>query len=221
MGYVPALGLSYSPAMPCAFVLFPPFPCRLGGIAKPVTRACYASDKDLERVATLRARESAAARLQRFGEARAARAALVAALSALPEQARVIEANEQFYEAWRRADEIGMMRRWAPHGLISAVFAFARPFIGQDEVHGAWGRLFSQGPPAQLEYKVRNVRISESGTAWVIVDQKLRVRRAPELPAIATNVYRKVGAEWLLLLHHSSPLVDPTQVEEQPPPAQA
>lgn len=200
--------------MLCAFVAsLPAF--RPGVTTAP--RACFASDQDLERVAKLRARESAAARLERFSEARAARAALVGALSALPERARVIEANDRFYEAWRSADEAGMSRRWAPHGVVSSVFAFAGPFIGQDEVHGAWTRLFSRGPPASLEYSVRNVRISDSGTAWVVVDQRIRARRAPELPTIATNVYRKVGAEWLLLLHHSSPLVDGTEIGDIPP----
>lgn len=170
----------------------------------------FASDVDLERVAQLRARELAAARLERFGEARAARSALVVALAALPPRARVVEANEQFYAAWRAGDVSALMRRWAPHGTISSVSAPGPPAVGQTQVANEWTRILAPGAPTALRFTVRHVRFEEA-LAWVVADQQVQSPRGKLITSVATNVFRAVGAEWLLLHHHSSPVFNPSQ----------
>lgn len=171
--------------------------------------ACFASDLDLERVAILRAREHAAAKLERFAEARAARTALPAALRALPARACVLEANDRFYE-----DHDAMMRRWAPHGNISSVSAPGVPAVGQVAVSNEWARILAQGPPVQFYFSLQHVKAHDT-TAWVVVKQKVRPKRGKERTYYATNVFRMVGAEWLLLHHHSSLVLMDTSEEQQ------
>jgi len=198
--------------------------CNLNGTANGTDGPNGTTAQDLERVRTLRARENAAARLERFQEAKMARNALVAALYALPDEVRIREATEQFYSAWTNADEAAMMRRWAPHGTISTVFSLNKPAVGQKAVSEEWIMAFAayQREKINVQYEILNVHIAES-TAWAVVNQNAPSKYSRKIvPNIATIVFRRVGAEWLLLHHHSSPVVADMgpQADENPPLAQ-
>lgn len=171
-------------------------------------------------VRALRARVQAAAKLERFSDAVHARDELHRALQRLPADERVREANEQFYAAMAAGDVDGMMMRWAGDPTISVVTPFAHVAVGPDAVANQWTRLFAARGRFRVASEVRSVTVEEA-SAWVVVDQTVVApgRGVVSGPAVATNVFRRVGEEWLLLHHHAAPVVSDNP--EQSPGAEA
>lgn len=164
-------------------------------------------------VSSLRARVHAAAKLERFNDAMVARDELHAALRQLPAEDRVLEANEQFYDAMTAGDVDGMMARWAGDPTISVVTSFARVAVGPAAVANQWTRLFASRGKLSVDSQVRSVSV-EDASAWVVVDQTVASpgNSAVSGPAVAMNVFRRVGEEWLLLHHHAAPvMVEPVR----------
>lgn len=166
---------------------------------------CSSADAGLPEVTVLRAREAAAVRLERFGEARQARAQLRALLRDLPNDVRLDDANAQFYAALSAADETAMMRRWVDDDSVSLSLPLQSAAVGTAAVSAAWRRTFLYRP--KVDYVVRALRVTET-TAWVVVDQTLGMSRATGGRSVATNVFRLVADEWLLLHHHCAPVLD-------------
>lgn len=75
---------------------------------------------------------------------------------------------------------------------------------GWPSISDSWARIL--GGPGRSQFILTNIAIViHDDLAWVTLDENL-VDRAATGTIAATNVFSKDGNEWLMVLHHGSPV---------------
>lgn len=127
------------------------------------------------------------------------------------QQAEVLRANENFYQAIKTGDIGEMDNVWIKNEDIKCVHPGWPMLYGWEAVRESWENLFSNGGPLDIE--LPDIRINIIGEiAWVICVEKISYQIGDEIQfgfAQSTNIFKFDGASWLLVLHHASPIPEP------------
>lgn len=130
------------------------------------------------------------------------------------------DVENAFYEALERADLDGMMAVWAEDEDIVCVHPGRPRLVGQEQVRESWAQIFSGGPQARVHVS-QQVLVSGMMIAVHSVVESFTLLAetrgdARPMPAVATNVYQRVGAGWRMVAHHASPSPAPSKPAEAP-----
>ncbi len=111
-----------------------------------------------------------------------------------------------YYEAMRRCDSQVMVALWAD-GEVVCVHPGSGPVIGYEAVARSWKHMFTNARMPDFEVSVIN-RTTGSDLAVHLVVEQLPQSDDSTVTVLATNVYRKTEAGWLMVEHHAS-VVEP------------
>ena len=120
-------------------------------------------------------------------------------------EAAVREANQAFYDAHEARDLEAMRAVWEHSERVVCVHPGWSILRGWPLVEESWARIF--GGPGRNQFIVTNDLVTVNGdTAWVTLDENL-VDRAATGTIAATNVFVRRGQDWLMAVHHGSPVM--------------
>lgn len=117
-----------------------------------------------------------------------------------------MDAEAAFYEAFESKDVDAMMTVWDNSADVVCIHPMGPDLNGSDSVRDSWRMLFNDGP--NLSFNVDTIQYMEDDEMAIhVVRQNITVNDdTHNMPVIiATNVYRKTGNGWQMVLHHSSP----------------
>jgi ketosteroid isomerase-like protein len=112
-----------------------------------------------------------------------------------------------FYAAFEARSLDAMMAAWASDDSIACIHPLAAPLNGRAAVAAGWRSMFEAA--GQFRVRIETVHeMREAGQVIRIVREYLIIGQEtePRPPILATNVYRKQGDGWRMVLHHASPL---------------
>jgi ketosteroid isomerase-like protein len=123
-------------------------------------------------------------------------------------------AEAAFYAAFETRSLAAMMAVWADDDSIACLHPLAAPLNGRAAVRAGWQSMFEAAGQFRVEVQLTH-EIREPASVLRIVREYLTIgqEEAPRPPVLATNVYRRDGDGWRMILHHASPL----RVGDNPP----
>ncbi|MEJ2644141.1 MAG: nuclear transport factor 2 family protein [Gammaproteobacteria bacterium] len=113
-------------------------------------------------------------------------------------------AETAFYDALERASLEGMTAVWDDSDEIACIHPGGQRLSGRAAVLSSWRQIFAGG--AHLHFSITHRHsIADETLAIHMVDEHIvsGSRRYP--PVITTNIYRRSGAGWRMVLHHACP----------------
>jgi uncharacterized protein (TIGR02246 family) len=121
----------------------------------------------------------------------------------------VREVNAAFYAALEACDLDAMADLWEHSDRVSVTHPGWPMLRGWAKVAGSWDAIFRN--TAYIQFVLTDEQVVVSGdTAWVTLDENiLQSAGTDEFSgslANATNVYVRQGDDWLMVVHHSSPV---------------
>lgn len=123
-------------------------------------------------------------------------------------------AEAAFYAAFEARSLDAMMNVWANDEHIACLHPLAAPLNGRLAVAAGWKSLFEAAGQFRVQVELAH-EIRDAGQVIRIVREYLTIGQEADArpPILATNVYRRDGDGWRMVLHHASPL----QVGGSPP----
>jgi ketosteroid isomerase-like protein len=124
-----------------------------------------------------------------------------------PQTEAVLQANDQFYRALSLADLSAMERVWVESADAVCVHPGWVPVHGWDAIRDSWRNIFEHQGPLRVWATEAEVRVFGQ-TAEVRCLENIdtgQIAGAGILQTRATNLFRRVAAEWKLLEHHAAP----------------
>jgi ketosteroid isomerase-like protein len=123
-------------------------------------------------------------------------------------------AEAAFYAAFATRDLDAMMAVWASDDSVACIHPMAAPLDGRAAVAAGWHSMFEAAGQFQvrveLAHEIRGTnQVVRIVREYLVIGQETE----PRPPILATNLYRKQGESWHMVLHHASPL----QVGGKPP----
>ena len=124
------------------------------------------------------------------------------------------ETETAFYEALEQADLDAMMDVWADNDNIACVHPMGPRLEGQEEISESWRRIFRNG--ARMRFRISDVQaLADEEVVVHVLHENITVpNRDDESTVLATNVYRRIGDSWYMVLHHASPAPSPQEEQE-------
>ena len=123
----------------------------------------------------------------------------------------VREANERFYRAFESLDLGQMENIWAHDGRVACIHPGWPRLTGWDAVRDSWDAIFRN--TREMRFTLTDVQVDVRGDlAWVLCTENIlsETRGNVSVTAIlATNLFERRGADWLLLHHHASHILAP------------
>lgn len=119
-------------------------------------------------------------------------------------KARILEANEAFYQAFTRGDVAAMRALWAERAELLCFHPGAYLLRGP-EVLAAWEQILAA--PAPLEMRCHDASVQLHGDVAVVTCYEGNGEQAPHLAA--TNVFVLEDGRWKLMHHQAGPLAQP------------
>jgi len=116
-------------------------------------------------------------------------------------------AEAAFYSAFETRNLDAMMAVWADDDSIACIHPLSAPLDGRAAVAAGWRSMFEAAGQFQIQVEIAH-EIREASRVIRIVREYLVIGQEtePRPPILATNLYRKEGDGWNLVLHHASPL---------------
>ena len=112
-----------------------------------------------------------------------------------------------FYTAFESGDLDTMMAVWETSETIICIHPLGPRLQGMSQIRDSWRQIFSSG--ATVRFNVESIHNTiQDNLAIRIVYENITVIGADEQPAqplIATNIFRRDGEGWHMILHHASP----------------
>ena len=125
-------------------------------------------------------------------------------------------AETAFYDALERRDLDAMIRVWDHEVEVSCIHPGGPRIDGIDRVLESWRAIFEGDQRLRLE---REGAVLTAGTdvAVCCLHEVIHFGERFELQGtvVATNVYRRTGQGWKMIIHHASP--DPDGVSRPEP----
>jgi ketosteroid isomerase-like protein len=133
--------------------------------------------------------------------------------------ADVAEANAAFYTAFENADLDAMAALWVPDDPV-CIHPGWQPVRGVGAVRRSWAMVMANTP--YIQFILTDIEIRVFGAVASVSCTENVLAAGDETPAgegfaggraVATNVFRRTDAGWLLWIHHASPVLS----AESPP----
>jgi ketosteroid isomerase-like protein len=124
-----------------------------------------------------------------------------------PEE-KVLAANRRFYTALQEMSLEAMKQVWLHEEWVTCVHPGWELLQGWEEVQAAWQRIFRNTERMKVEISEISVHV-EGGVAVVSCVEQVTSTYATGFSTAwvqATNLYVRREPEWLLVLHHASPI---------------
>lgn len=116
------------------------------------------------------------------------------------------DANERFYQAFEGLKIEAMEALWSRDAAVSCVHPGWKMMRGWERVRASWEQIFSGTP--FIQFIITDVSVGIAGDCgWVsCVENIVTVPGdAPSYATVhATNLFRREGGEWRLVVHHAS-----------------
>jgi ketosteroid isomerase-like protein len=129
----------------------------------------------------------------------------------------LIEANQAFYKAFESLDIEQMENLWLRDPKIACIHPGWRRLTGWGPIMESWERIFDG--VFEMKFELRELHLIVGADLGVVVTEENLTQRGYEgtmrMQVLATNIYERLGNKWLLVLHHGSPVVQPS--EDEPP----
>jgi len=117
----------------------------------------------------------------------------------------VIAANQAFYAAHEARDLAAMRRVWEHSDRTVCVHPGWPILRTWQLIERSWANIFDG--PGRNQFILTNENVAITGDlAWVTLEENLVDTGATGTVA-ATNVYARTDGEWLLVVHHGSPIM--------------
>lgn len=123
----------------------------------------------------------------------------------------VVKANDRFYTAIKNGDVDQLNDIWVKDESVKCVHPGWPMLHGWEAVAQSWKNIFSNGSTLDIELQDVETQIS-GNSAWVICIEKISYKIADEIQhgfAQSTNIYKYDGSNWMMVLHHASPVPAP------------
>ena len=138
------------------------------------------------------------------------------------DEARLEEANAEFYAAFEAGDLDRMAALWAdgPYAPgVTCVHPGWSLLRGRDEVLRSWALIMAN--TSYIQFVLTDVRTDVYGDHAVVTCKEniLTAEEGTEAgflaggSVVASNVFVRSEGEWRLLLHHGSPILNATEEE--------
>ena len=129
----------------------------------------------------------------------------------IKEKKEVYKANEAFYSAFESLDIKQMEKIWARASYIQCIHPGWGVLRGRENVVASWRRIFEN--TQEMLFMLTEVRIEiQDSLAWVTLCENITTRAGEEVVAgvvLATNIFEKHNAQWLIIHHHGSSVAQP------------
>ena len=129
------------------------------------------------------------------------------------EEEAVRAANQRFYAAFESLNLAEMEGVWAHDDRVECVQPGWELLLGWEEVRERWARIFKNTKRVRVALSALFVRV-EGDVGWVACTEHITTAFSDgfdEAIIQATNIFIRVGPDWLLVAHHASPLPAPTR----------
>jgi ketosteroid isomerase-like protein len=120
----------------------------------------------------------------------------------------VREANHRFYAAFESLDIAQMEALWSHDDAVECVHPGWDLLLGWDEVRERWERIFANTKRVRVALSCEWVRV-EGDVGWVACTARVTSAFAEDFDEAvvqATNVFVRREGQWLLVVHHASPV---------------
>lgn len=124
-----------------------------------------------------------------------------------PEE-EVLAANHRFYAALEKLDPEAMDAVWLHADWVSCVHPGWELLRGWEEVRESWQRIFENTRRMKIAVSDVSLRVEEP-LAWVNCVEQVTSSFETGFSTAwvqATNIFVRRGGDWLLVLHHASPI---------------
>ena len=112
------------------------------------------------------------------------------------------EVEAVFYEAFIHCDPEVMAGLWADEDVI-CVHPGSGAIVDYRSIVRSWVNIFSDVRRTELKYTVINAVSANDLAVHVVAEEMLSSGMVTAI-VLATNVYRKFNAGWLMIEHHAS-----------------
>ncbi len=121
----------------------------------------------------------------------------------------VTRANQAFYDAFESLDIARMDKVWAHLEYVTCIHPGWSQRVGWPAVRDSWVLIFNN--TFSMKFELTEIQIQVAGDiAWVICTENITSRQDDqpvESRVLATNLYERIGDEWLMIHHHGSPVM--------------
>jgi ketosteroid isomerase-like protein len=119
---------------------------------------------------------------------------------------KVLEINENFYQAFNRGDLNLMQSVWANKDEVVCIHPGWEVIRGIDAIIKSWENIFAGSE--NLEIKLSDVKVTGGGgMVWVSCQENLFAMSTSGVQVSkvhATNLFENVEGQWKMVLHHAS-----------------
>lgn len=121
----------------------------------------------------------------------------------------VTRANRAFYEAFESLDVAQMDKIWVHQEYVTCIHPGWSLRSGWPAVRDSWVLIFNN--TFSMTFELTEVQVQVAGDiGWVICTENLSTRQGEqsiESRVLATNLFERIGDEWLMIHHHGSPVM--------------
>jgi len=118
------------------------------------------------------------------------------------------EANHRFYAAFESLNLPEMEALWAHDDTVQCVHPGWDLLLGWEEVRERWERIFANTQRVRIALSGEWMRV-EGDVGWVACTARVTTAFAEgfdEAIVQATNIFVRRDGQWLLVVHHASPV---------------
>jgi ketosteroid isomerase-like protein len=121
----------------------------------------------------------------------------------------ITRANLSFYAAFESLDMLQMDKAWAHLEYVTCIHPGWTLRSGWPAVRDSWVLIFNN--TFSMKFELTEVQVQVAGDlGWVICTENLTSRQGEkpiESSVLATNLFERIGDEWLMIHHHGSPVM--------------
>ena len=121
--------------------------------------------------------------------------------------AAVEEANARFYRAFESLDISQMDEVWSHGGHVRCIHPGWFLLSGWEAVRQSWEAIFKDS--GEMRFGITDVDVHVDGdVAWVTCRENILSHARGQIAVttlLATNMFERVGGDWLMIHHHVSP----------------
>ena len=127
------------------------------------------------------------------------------------DEEEVLSANRTFYAALHSLDLSQMAQVWSHEDWIRCIHPRWDLLVGWDEVQGSWQEIFNSTD--QMMVSISRTLVHVAGdVAWVSCLENVTTAFQNQFNSVlveATNIFQRFQGRWLMVHHHTTPLVGP------------